>query len=89
MTELTQLEFLPPCGDSNGRVTPATIVATRSHLPVSTSHYNQDVFTTMDRWEVREQQQTLHPAFEHLSSRRNSVGGQPGVSCGTVSADHI
>ncbi|KAH8662907.1 mediator of RNA polymerase-like protein II transcription subunit 16 [Tricladium varicosporioides] len=79
MVQLSHLEFLPPCADASGRISPATIVAVRSHMPVSMSHYNQDVHTVVDRWEIREKPQTLHPAFEHLSSRRNSVGGsQPG-----------
>ncbi|KAN0117358.1 mediator of RNA polymerase-like protein II transcription subunit 16 [Hyaloscypha variabilis] len=78
MVQLSHLEFLPPCGDAAGRMAPPTILAVRSHLPVSTSHYNQDVHTTVDRWEVREKPQTIHPAFEQLSSRRNSVGSQPG-----------
>lgn len=80
MVQLSHLEFLPPCGDAAGRTAPPTILAIRSHLPGSTSHYNQDVHTTVDRWEVREKPQAIHPAFEQLSSRRNSAGSQPGVS---------
>lgn len=80
MSQLSRLEFLPPCADANGRVTAPTIVTLRSHLPASPSHYNQDVFTTIDRWEVREKLQGIHPAFEQLNSRRNSNGPQPGVS---------
>lgn len=78
MAQLSQLEFLPFYPESNNRITPPTIVAIRSHLPVPMSTYNQDVHTTIDRWEVRESKQTIHPAFEQLSSRRNSVGSQPG-----------
>lgn len=81
MVQLSRLEFLPPAGgDSNDKLSPPTILAIRSHLPVSTTHYNQDVHTIIDRWEVHEKPQTLHPAFEQLSSRRNSVGSPPGVS---------
>jgi mediator of RNA polymerase II transcription subunit 16 len=79
MVHLSHLEFLPACGDSSGRMTPPTIIAIRSHLPVSISHFNQDVHTTVDRWEVREKPQSIHPAFEQLSSRRSSLGSQPGV----------
>ncbi|TVY15907.1 Mediator of RNA polymerase II transcription subunit 16 [Lachnellula arida] len=77
MAQLSHLEFLPSCGGASGRITPATIVAIRSHLPVSMTHYNQDVHTTVDRWEIRDKPQSVHPAFEQLSSRRNSVGSQP------------
>jgi mediator of RNA polymerase II transcription subunit 16 len=80
MTQLSHLEFLSPCGDASGRMTPPTIVTIRCHLPVSMAHYNQDVHTTVDRWEVRDKPQAIHQAFEQLSSRRNSVGSQPGVS---------
>lgn len=80
MVQLSHLEFLPFYGESNNRITPPAIVAIRSHLPVPMSTYNQDVHTTIDRWEVRENKQTIHPAFEQLTSRRNSVGSQPGVS---------
>lgn len=80
MAQLSHLEFLPLCGNSNATITPPTIIAVRSHLPSSVSHYNQDVHTTVDRWEIREKNQTIHPAFEQLSSRRNSVGSTPAVS---------
>ena len=79
MVQLSHLEFLPLCGNTNNTITPPTIIAVRSHLPSSASQYNQEVHTTVDRWEIREKNQTIHPAFEQLSSRRNSVGSQPGV----------
>jgi mediator of RNA polymerase II transcription subunit 16 len=79
MAQLTHLEFLPPSVDPSGRMTPPTIITMRSYLPPM-SHYNQDVYTTVDKWEVRERVQTIHSAFEQLSSRRNSVGTKPGVS---------
>lgn len=89
MTQLSRLEFLPPCGDASGKMAPPTIITFRSHLPVSPSHYNQDVYTTIDRWEVRETAQRIHPAFEQLSSRRNSTGSTPGVSFGTAFSLHF
>ncbi|KUJ20418.1 mediator of RNA polymerase-like protein II transcription subunit 16 [Mollisia scopiformis] len=78
MQQLSRLEFLPPCVDAGGKVVSPTIITFRSHLPISSSHFNQDVYTTVDRWEVRDKHQNIHPAFEQLSSRRNSVGSQPG-----------
>lgn len=78
MTQLSRLEFLPPCGDTSGKMAPPTIVTFRSHLPLS--QYNQEVYTTIDRWEVRDKTQTIHPAFEGLSSRRNSTASQQAVS---------
>ena len=80
MAQLSYLEILPVCGDSSGRMMAPVIIAMRSHLPHSISHYSQEVFTTIDRWEIREKAQTIHPAFEQVSSRRNSTGSAPGVS---------
>lgn len=80
MMQLSHLEFLPAAIDLTGRMTPPTIVTARSHLPPSMAHYNQDVHTVVDRWELRDKMQSVHPAFEQLSSRRNSVGSPPGVS---------
>ncbi|KAM3071384.1 Mediator of RNA polymerase II transcription subunit 16 [Clarireedia jacksonii] len=78
MTQLSHLEFLPACADPQGRITsPPTILAVRSYLPGSTSHYNQEVHTIIDRWEVKDRSQTVHSAFEHLSSRRSSIATQP------------
>ena len=79
MVQLSHLEVLPPTADSNTRPpVPPTIIAIRSYLPTPAS-YNQEVRTTIDKWEVREKQQNIHPAFEQLGSRRNSVGSQPTV----------
>ena len=80
MVQLSHLEFLPPSVDSSSRVVyPATILTVRSYLPSPTS-FNQEVHTLVDKWEVRDREQAIHPAFEQLSQRRNSVGSQPGVS---------
>lgn len=81
MTALSHLEILPICIDAQGKPTPPTILTFRSHMPSSISSYSQDVYTVSDRWELREKAQSLHSAFEQLSSRRNSIGSQPSVSC--------
>lgn len=78
MVQLSHLKFLSPCGDSKNHMAPPMVVAVRSYLPGSTSHYNQEVHSTVDRWELRERpQQPVHPAFEHLSSRKSADGSQP------------
>lgn len=77
MVQLSHLEFLSPCGDSKNHMTPPIVVAVRSYLPGSTSHYNQEVHSTVDRWEFRERnQQPVHSAFGHLSSRKSTDGSQ-------------
>ncbi|QSZ30359.1 hypothetical protein DSL72_004882 [Monilinia vaccinii-corymbosi] len=78
MVQLSHLDILSPCGDSKNHMAPPIVVAVRSYLPGSTLHYNQEVHTTIDRWEFRERnQQPVHPAFEHLSSRKSTDGQQP------------
>lgn len=86
MSQLSYLEFLPGVADIQGRQTPPTLLSFRSHLPSSSAHFNQDVYTTVDRWELRDRTQGIHPAFEQLSSRRNSTGSTPNV--GAMSASH-
>ncbi|CZT50349.1 uncharacterized protein RSE6_11318 [Rhynchosporium secalis] len=77
MIQLSHLEFLPLCADSQGGPIPATILAVRSSSPSLSSHYNPEVSSTIDRWEIQEPHQKVHPAFEQLSSRRNSTGVNP------------
>ncbi|KAG4032195.1 hypothetical protein MFRU_007g01070 [Monilinia fructicola] len=78
MVQLSHLEFLSPCVDSKNHMAPPILVAVRSYLPGLASHYNQEVHTTIDRWEFRERnQQPVHPAFEHSSSRKGTDGSQP------------
>lgn len=90
MMQLSHLEILPAAIDSStSRMTPATIVTARSHLPPSMAYYNQDVHTVVDRWELRDKMQSVHPAFEQLSSRRNSVGSPPVVSSTVQMIRHL
>lgn len=85
MVQLSHLKFLSPTVDNKNHITPPIVMAVRSYLPGSTSHYNQEVYSTVDRWEFRERpQHSVHSAFENLSSRKSTDGSQPtkpGVSC--------
>lgn len=81
MVALSHLSILSPCPDGQpGHSTLPTVITVRSHLPNFPSDYNQDTHSLIDRWELSESSQTVHPAFEQLSARRNSVGSKPGVS---------
>lgn len=72
MAELSSLTVLPSSLDSSGSNTaPAVVIAVRSSLPAPGVF--GDGQSVLDRWEVVEQRETLHPAFEQLGSRRNSV----------------
>lgn len=80
MVYLSHLDVLPPIIERSGEIsTPPTIIAVRSYLPPSSSNYNQEVYSTLDRWSFQESTQSLHSAFEQLSSRRNSIGSSTGV----------
>jgi mediator of RNA polymerase II transcription subunit 16 len=80
MAALSHLEIIPPTPEgSAGPLTLPTIITVRSYLPTSPSHFNQEIHSTIDRWELRESTQAIHPAFEQLGSRRRNSGSQPSV----------
>jgi mediator of RNA polymerase II transcription subunit 16 len=80
MVALSHLLLSSPCPDGQtGHSTLPTVMTVRSHLPNSPTQYNQDTHSLIDRWELSESSQTVHPAFEQLSTRRNSVGSKAGV----------
>lgn len=75
---LSGLYVLPPAPDApSGNADRTTVLAMRHHVPSTASQYNQDVSTIFDRWELQGSTQTMHGAFEELSSRRNSSVAQP------------
>lgn len=83
MAVLSHLEILSPAPEglpAAGQATLPTVMAVRSFLPANPGHFNQNCESVVDRWELRETAQTIHPAFENLSSRRGSTGTQPSVS---------
>jgi len=80
MAALSHLEIIPPTPEGpSGPLTLHTIITVRSYLPTSPSHFNQEIHSTIDRWELRESSQAIHPAFEQLGSRRRNSGSQPNV----------
>lgn len=81
MAALSHLSILSPSPDGpGGRPTLPTVITIRSHLPTPLSQYNQDTHSLINRWELSEASPSVHPAFEQLSARRNSIGSKPGVS---------
>jgi mediator of RNA polymerase II transcription subunit 16, fungi type len=81
MAALSHLEIIPSTLEASpGPSTLPTIITVRSYLPTSPSHFNQEIHSMIDRWELRESTQAIHPAFELLSSRRRNPGSQPNVS---------
>lgn len=82
MTQISCLEFIPAAYDpANKAWLWPVIVIVRSFVPTPDTPYNQESQSIVDRWEVTsDQPQTLHPAFENLGARRNSLGSAPPVS---------
>ncbi|KAF7546627.1 hypothetical protein G7Z17_g8306 [Cylindrodendrum hubeiense] len=75
MAELSHLEILPSLIDNTGKSTaPPIVVAIRSRAPSDGSY--QTAQSILDRWEAVEQRQNLHPAFEQLGNRRNSISSE-------------
>lgn len=77
MTQLSYLEFLPPVADSSTKLTSPIILTVRSYLPECDSHFNSEVHTVFDQWEVREKSQSLNPAFEQLGLQQSTTGTAP------------
>lgn len=72
LAELSHLHVLPSILDPTGTNTvPPMVVTVRSQASVDGSF--QMAQSIIDRWEAIEQPQNLHPAFEQLGNRRNSI----------------
>lgn len=77
---LSHLEIIPPCQETSTAPSQGVvIIAVRSNFSSSISHYEQEPSSVVSRWELYEAEQSLHPAFEKLSSRFNGPGSSPGV----------
>lgn len=81
MSKISHIEMLPAHFDFQVKQwSPIVIITVRSFMPEPNSPYSQEVQSIIDRWELlTDQKQTVHPAFERLGTRRNSVGSTPQV----------
>ncbi|KAI3332000.1 RNA polymerase II mediator complex subunit Sin4 [Xylariaceae sp. AK1471] len=79
MSKISHIEMLPAHFDFQTKQwSPIVVITVRSFVPEPNSHYNQEVQSIIDRWELlTDQKQTVHTAFERLGARRNSVGSAP------------
>ncbi|KAI1337449.1 RNA polymerase II mediator complex subunit Sin4 [Xylariaceae sp. FL0016] len=79
MTKISHIEIIPAQLQIQSKSwTPVQVLTVRSFVPEPNLPYGHDVQSVIDRWELHQQQpQNLHPAFEQLGSRRNSVGTVP------------
>ncbi|KAI9763955.1 MAG: mediator complex subunit [Geoglossum simile] len=76
--QLSHLEMIPPAPQLSKHSEPSypIIMAAFSYVPtpLEESQQNIDTFSVIARWELRSAAQKLHPSFDKLGTRRNSVG---------------
>jgi mediator of RNA polymerase II transcription subunit 16 len=81
MSKISHIEMLPAHFEFQTKQwLPIVVITVRTFIPETDAPYNQGVQSIIDRWELlTDQKQTVHPAFERLGARRNSVGSTPPV----------
>ncbi|KAI0877345.1 RNA polymerase II mediator complex subunit Sin4 [Hypoxylon argillaceum] len=91
MSKISHIEMLPAHFDFQTKQwSPIVVITVRSFIPEPNSPYNQEVQSIIDRWELlTDQKQTVHPAFERLGARRNSVGSTPPATARLKKLDSI
>lgn len=73
---LSSLHILPSLTTSSGSQRashPPIIMAIRHVLPSMNTQFSHDSVTLVDRWTLSDAPQTVHSAFEHLPSKRNTT----------------
>lgn len=77
-TALSHLRILSPCGPAGqqGALKPPTILTVRTTLLPDTPFFDHEVHSLIERWEIKECAPQIHPAFQQLSARRDSVGSK-------------
>ncbi|GAP84915.2 putative mediator of RNA polymerase ii transcription subunit 16 [Rosellinia necatrix] len=91
MSKISHIEMLPAHFDIQSKQwSPIVVITVRSFIPEPNSPYNQEVQSIIDRWELlADQKQAVHPAFERLGTRRNSVGSAPPATARLKKLDSI
>ncbi|KAI1485217.1 RNA polymerase II mediator complex subunit Sin4 [Biscogniauxia mediterranea] len=91
MTNISHIEMLPSFFNFPAKEwSPMVVLTVRSFVPEPNSPYNHEVQSIIDRWELlTDHKQTLHPAFEQLGTRRNSVGSAPPAAARLKKLDSI
>ncbi|KAI0543058.1 RNA polymerase II mediator complex subunit Sin4 [Xylaria digitata] len=91
MSKISHIEMLPAHFDFQTKQwSPIVVITVRSFVPEPNSPYSQEVQSIIDRWELlTDQKQTVHPAFERLGARRNSVGSTPPATARLKKLDSV
>jgi mediator of RNA polymerase II transcription subunit 16, fungi type len=79
MSQLSHIEILPIALQTQHVRVPAVVLTVRTHTPQDPSHFNQEVQSIIDRWELVEEKPAVHPAFARLGA-----GSGNGASNGQV-----
>jgi mediator of RNA polymerase II transcription subunit 16 len=77
MAQLSHVEVLPQALEGgaltpNTSWSPAVILTVRSYIPSENTPYNQEQQSIVDRWELQDRPEKLHPMFEQLSTESQS-----------------
>ncbi|KAI1276144.1 RNA polymerase II mediator complex subunit Sin4 [Xylaria sp. FL0933] len=91
MSKISHIEMLPAHFDFQTKQwSPIVVITVRSFMPEANSPYSHEVQSIIDRWELlTDQKQTVHPAFERLGARRNSVGSTPPATARLKKLDSV
>ncbi|KAI0432615.1 RNA polymerase II mediator complex subunit Sin4 [Xylaria sp. FL1042] len=91
MSKISHIEMLPAHFDFQTKQwSPIVVITVRSFMPEPNSPYSHEVQSIIDRWELlTDQKQTVHPAFERLGARRNSVGSTPPATARLKKLDSV
>lgn len=77
MTQLSHIEVLPQALEGqptpSASWSPAVILTVRSYIASDNTPYNQEHQSIVDRWELQDRPEKLHPMFEQLSAGSQSA----------------
>jgi mediator of RNA polymerase II transcription subunit 16 len=77
MAQLSHVEVLPPALEgpptANAHWSPGLVLTVRSYVAVENTPYNQEPQSILDRWELQERQEKVHPMFEQLGGSGNPL----------------
>lgn len=75
-SSISHLRILPPTDVTQpGQLKHPNLITVRTHLPQSSSQYPQESESVVDKWELSESINALHPAFEQLGQAAGNRKG--------------
>lgn len=77
MAQLSHIEMLPSFHQGPNLEASPVLLTVRSQVPQEGSLYNQECQSIIDRWELADQAQSHHGAFEQLGSKSGPASHLP------------